>query len=903
MVRAVFSAQGNLTGTEENALVGLNDLLLVQGAGGAMLYAATRGDGWLSAFDVGDGAGQTSLADHWRIGAQYLQLETTDLVWRESGSSDQLFLAGLNSADMIGVTVGPTATAAPFGTGISLSAQGRNLRDFSEVALDANGQSGIAALRGGGLVNVSFGAGDVLNVSPIGGMGDLNNARATDVITSTHNGQTYAFASFGAEDSLSMFRQTANGEMQHITDISTADGLWVDRPSALAVSSASDGNLYLVSAASGSDSLSVLHVTENGMAPVDQIIDSQNTRFADASHVTSVTVKGQDFVLAAGSDSGLSLFAMLPGGRLQHIQSMEATVNAPLNGITALEAMATPDGIRIWAATEAAPFLSEFTVDMQTLGSSRIAAQGGGTLTGTGADDILIGQAGADQINGGNGNDILSDGGGQDGLRGGGGADVFILSQDGALDIIHDFQQGADRIDLTDFNQISGLGGLTITTRSYGADLRIGSETTEIHTANGLSLSADDFDFNTLITGGRIETDPGLYPDTTVDPRDAPDIPPEPEPTQTINPLVWHPAPDITFSRVGAHPVGTDRGEAIYRFGGDDHILGRGGDDTIQSGAGADSVNGDAGNDEIHGGGDDDLLLGDGGFDTIVGGDGNDTLSGGDHADSLSGGAGDDVVLGGDGFDQIYGGQGNDSVWAGAAPDRVYGGEGDDWLSAGSNFGTSVDGVWGEAGNDTIFGNAGFDYLNGGEGDDYIDGGHQADNLYGEGGNDTLIGDQGFDRLFGGEGDDFLSGGAAGDALFGQEGNDTLDGGAGDDRFFGGIGNDVIDGGSGVDTIHGGAGADTITGGAGDDLLFGDFNADCFVFADGHGHDRVADFETENAAEVLDLSGISSLNTFAEVMQAARQSGWDVVIETSATSSIRLIKTELQDLSEDDVTF
>lgn len=51
-------------------------------------------------------------------------------------------------------------------------------------------------------------------------------------------------------------------------------------------------------------------------------------------------------------------------------------------------------------------------------------------------------------------------------------------------------------------------------------------------------------------------------------------------------------------------------------------------------------------------------------------------------------------------------------------------------------------------------------------------------------------------------------------------------------------------GGAGRDTIIGGAGNDTIDGGAGDDWLTGGGGADLFVFAPGHGADRITDFRS-----------------------------------------------------------
>ncbi len=906
MARATFSNHGALGSAEEFGLVGVNDIKIVNGSGGPTMFAATRGDGWLSAYDLGNGPGGASLQQQWRIAPNLLQLETTDLVLRDVGGTQQLYMAGLNSAALTGVRLDSDGVGNAFDGGVSYTAPGRNLSGLSEMELIGDGANGLGALRSGGLVNISFGAGTTLNVSNINQGNAMQGMRANDITTTTHNGQTYAFVTYQGEDTVSMFRQAANGTMQHINDVGVSDGFWVDRPGALTVTSAADGQLYVVVAGSGSDSLSTFSVSPNGMVPVDHLIDSLGTRFADASHVTSVMLDGQNFVLAAGSDNGVSLFTVLPGGRLQHIDAMPAAANTPLRGITSIDAMATPDGIRFWVSTEGAPYLAEFSIALPNIGINLGASAAGSTLNGSVGDDVLAGASGADHLNGGFGNDIILDGAGQDVLRGDGGLDTFILVEDGARDVILDFQLGFDRIDLSDFSQTSGLGGMSIVSQSWGAEFRLGADVLEVRSADGSRLYAQDFNTMNLITGNRIQTDPALYPGGSGQAR------PDSNPGSIENPTgidpnslspEWQNEPNYALNRGSNDTGGTNGADLIQSGGQNDRLFGGLGNDTLQSGAGRDAVNGEGGNDSIDGGADADFLLGAAGFDTINGGDGNDTISGDTFADSISGGNGNDILLGGDGFDQIDGGAGNDRVWAGSSPDRIWGGEGDDWLSAGSNFGFSVDGVFGGAGNDTLFGNAGFDLLMGGDGDDVMDGGHQSDNLYGEDGNDILLGNLGFDRLFGGRGDDRIFGGDSGDGLFGQEGNDTMWGGEGGDRFFGGQGDDIIDGGTGNDTVYGGAGFDTIIGGDDNDLLFGSFNADEFMFSNGHGNDTIADFDAFNANEVLDFSNLVGFNRINDVRNAATQSGQDVLINTGSGSSIRLSKVNLNDLDENDFVF
>ncbi len=77
-------------------------------------------------------------------------------------------------------------------------------------------------------------------------------------------------------------------------------------------------------------------------------------------------------------------------------------------------------------------------------------------VTGTKFDDKLTGSSLADIINGGNGNDTITGGGGADTLSGGSGHDTFVytaVSDSGPdaahADLIKDFQDGQDKIDLS----------------------------------------------------------------------------------------------------------------------------------------------------------------------------------------------------------------------------------------------------------------------------------------------------------------------------------------------------------------------------------------------------------------------------------------------------------------------
>ena len=315
-------------------------------------------------------------------------------------------------------------------------------------------------------------------------------------------------------------------------------------------------------------------------------------------------------------------------------------------------------------------------------------------------------------------------------------------------------------------------------------------------------------------------------------------------------------------------------------------------------------VNGNAASNRITGADQSEIFNGGDGFDTIFAGAGNDRLDGGAKSDRLFGGAGNDAITGGAGADIMYGEAGNDTMNSGDDADRLYGGSGNDLLRAGWAFGTTVDGLWGDSGNDTLLGESGYDMLDGGTGNDLLDGGTQADNLYGQAGNDTLRGGQGHDRLFAGDGNDFARGGTENDGLFGGTGNDTLAGESGNDRMFGEVGEDRLDGGAGNDTLYGGASNDTLIGGTGNDVLLGNFNADTFVFADGHGRDTITDFHATNDLEKIDLSKVSAIVNMSDLVNNhMSQVGVNVVIDTGGGNSITLNSTNIADLDSADFIF
>ena len=897
MPRANFSAPITLGLQNSAASAGLTDLLVHEIDGEAFLYATTRAGGQVSTISLGGASGQAALLTSTVLSPVFTQLVDVDLAARHTADGVQLLFGGLFSdmvqgfeLDVSGAGLGEVQNAVALGT------EGFDAALLRELALTADGTTGLAALQSGALVQLDFAGSQVTSTQIMAGPQGVGG-HITELLVFTDEGATFALATRSGLDQLDLLRLDG-GQFSHETSVNVGDGVWFNAPGALAVADVGD-TTYVVVAGQDSNSLTVfaLDATGGTLTPVDHVLDTSDTRFSNPSQLEAFEVNGRSFLVASGDDAGLTVFEVLPEGRLHIVTSVAGSVDSPLTAISALEVVATASGARIFVATQSEPFLVEYDFNFSDLGPQITAAAGGGTVNGAATDDSLIGLDGNDTLHGGAGSDVLVDGAGEDTLWGGDGADTFILTRDGDRDRIMDFEIGVDRLDLTSLSALFDPNNIGVSLTSYGAELFVGGEVIELHVADGGALQLSDLGLDAFVGIDRVVIDPGpLVPPSG--------SPPHPEMPDAPDVAMFMVAPTFpNVSTMAQTYSGDGQADPITLGAGNDIVmLGRGAD-TADTGGGDDMIDGGAGNDTIFGGSGDDLIFGGVGFDVLEGGAGNDRLDGGSFADLINGGDGDDLIVGGAGFDNLNGGAGNDQLWGGTSPDRLSGGDGDDVLRAGSNFGWTVDGLSGGAGDDMLFGEAGFDLLDGGDGDDLLFGGAQADTLLGGAGADWLDGGAGFDRLFAGAGNDTLVGGQGTDALFGQWGDDLMSGGTERDRLWGGPGNDVLWGDSGDDELSGGSGFDWIDGGTGDDVMSGNFNADTFAFASGHGHDTVRDFDARNDLERIDLTLLDSLNNFDAVLAAAEQVGGDVLINTGDDSTILLLGVQLSDLDALDFIF
>ncbi|MDG3041565.1 calcium-binding protein [Roseicyclus marinus] len=850
---------------------GIRDLMVRETAGGPVLYAMSGPTGGLAAYGLGPGGG-LSLLDFTYFPADLASgvlggMAILDLpggphvVVAEDPQDRSLAAYALASSGTIEAQVTIGGISASNGAVLSLDQSGGSMLFL--------GNEGQASIRGYSVATglqlsaqFAFGATQAAYASSVFALETVTTGSADFLLGASLTGRGVSAYRIGAEGLVT----TGN--------LGVEEGIGIMTPTTLATADIGGRHFVLLGSAppdgiGQSGAITVMELRTNGsLVPVDHVLDTQETRFGMIQSLDVVTSNGVTYVVAAGGDDGLSLFVLLPTGRLVLLDQMTAGSAAGLEAVSALTAMADAAGLRVFVASEVRAGVTELSVATQDNGIVASAAAGGATLTGGALDDILIGGAGDDSLAGANGADILEDGAGRDTLSGGGGRDIYVLRADGQVDTIVSFERGNDRLDLSDWPFFYDPAGLSIQSTAVGALVTWRNETLVIETMNRRTLSEQD-------VRAAVLTGPQRRPMLA-----------EADPDSDLY-LVGTAGPDVLEGMGGR--------DTLFGEGGEDVLLGGAGEDALHGGVGDDTLDGGAQNDSLFGGDGADLLRGDAGFDRLDGGTGNDTLEGGPGNDQMFGGSGNDHLDGGDRNDRLVGGSGNDTLVGGAGGDILEGQSGNDSLLGG-------------LGNDRFWGSNGHDTLHGDEGDDRLFGGADRDVLYGGVGDDALDGGTQNDRLFGGDGADLLRGRAGFDMLDGGAGNDRLEGSAGNDQLFGGTGDDYLDGGDRHDRLEGGGGNDTLVGGRGTDALIGGADHDVFVFAPGHGKDRIEDFDATDPFERIDLSEITAATGFSDYSSfaatgAIRSVADGVLIATGGGNSILLLGVQLADLDDSDFVF
>ena len=871
MAQARIAGVGAVTSADLTALAGITDLEIVRNGTSTALVTTTRGGGALAAYDVGTTA-PARLIDSWALDPGTLAAEKPDIEFLGTDWGNLILSPGLAGSSLQGLTTGGKADGTFFGAKRMVTVAGAEAKDLGDVAMFDAGPHGIATLISGGLALVNASTESTLSLTPITLPAPLVGLRANALANRSFDGADFSVATFGDANGLVVLRTDTAGQITAQSSyLPDADSSWFSRPSDVALAEVA-GETFVLLAASGTGSLTVFALGNDAtLTPTDDVLDDAATAFARATVLETVSLSGRTFMIAAGSDPGFSVLELLPGDRLHHIQTFFPPADMALSNITDLAALAENGSIRLWVSQQSAPYLSEFRITFEALGSQLVAAPAGGALTGTGQDDNLIGRGGQDALSGGLGADLLFDGAGTDTLTGGQGRDIFVLAADGATDIITDFNPAEDRLDLSSFGTIRLHNELNLYARAWGVAVVIGSETLELRAATGTQLTVAS-----LTPTHFIGLDRRLpYSGTDFE-------------------ALISPASGITVREVVP--------ATISGTSGHDAMLGTGNADVLDGGDGNDTLDGGAGNDTLVGGMGNDTYLLSSTLDVVIeqASSGKDTLVipfsldlgqnsvayahvenmtlttgavnawgtgaanvivGNAAANALRGRGGNDKILGAGGNDKLDGGDGNDTLDGGAGNDTLVGWTGNDTYLLSSTLDVVIEQA--SSGKDTLVIPFSLDL-----GQNSVAYAHVenmtlttgAVNAWGTGAANVIVGNAAANALRGRGGNDKILAKAGNDKLDGGDGNDTLDGGVDNDTLVGWTGNDRLIGGVGNDRLEGGAGQDTLDGGLGRDLLHGgglDSSRDVFLFRDpkdsavGTSRDEISGFEAGH--DVIDL--------------------------------------------------
>ena len=809
--------------TQQRWLSNVTDLALAQ-TGGQWMVFAVNATGGLSSYRIGDPLAPLIRGQAAGFPANFTYHAQPRLTVLGQDGKTALMIGGMSGAGVAGLVVDDKGRLGSFGQLFPADKIGAKLSASSQIVTE-QGQFLVSARADRLTIEVN-------RISPDGRLSPVSSvdlpqpqgvaeASLDKIVMATVDGQHLLVAISGLGNFVSTHAIGANGMLGAGHIHTAAEGTGYDVPSDFAVLQVA-GRSFVVMAGNTSSSLSVFRLDKTGkLTATDHVLDELTTRFQSVTALATAVVDGRGYVIAGGADGGISVFTLLPDGRLLHLQTIVDTNAMTLGRVSAIEAVVIAGKIVLLVTSARETGMTQLVIDPGGIGKTAMA--GAGVAEGTDRDDLLVAASSTTQLRGGAGNDILVTGNANITLSGGSGADIFAVTRVDGRVVISDFEAGVDRLDLSMLGMIRSTWQLAFAPQAWGMRIVYGNSILEIRTRDGKGLVPSDF--------GN-----GMFPIAHYT-------------LPALDPVKVTPPP----STVGQWIFGTERADQLLGAGGPDQVQAGAGNDTVSAGAGNDSVQGGDGNDLLRGGSGNDLLQGQAGQDSLFGDEGNDSLLGQDGDDLLYGGLGGDILRGGGGNDRLYGGSDSDRLFGEAGHDTLSGEDGNDHLEdpEGNNH------LLGGAGNDTLIAGLGLDSLWGGDGDDLLQGGGGADGLDGQAGQDTLWGgagddrlqdlsghnlllgeagnDQlatgaGNDRLRGGSGRDVLRAGGGNDSLwgdddddhlFGEDGNDLLDGGAGQDLLDGGAGNDRLDGGQGNDTLQGQGGNDTLTDLSGDNRLMG----------------------------------------------------------------------------------
>jgi len=484
---------GTLGGADLSYVSGVTDLQFIWIDGSAYLYAATGVGGGATVFQIGSN-GEASLLEQHGFSFSDMASSTSQIEFLEIEGSLHFLPYGRFDWELTGYGLGADGGLEGVEQ-FSWGAGGMgNLTALSSICIDGTTYVYGANSNSTGFNLYSASASHELTLqTSYGSLSGTDTFDIVDLETTSVGGIDILLAVSEANQGITSYKINSTGNVEEVTVLQADENFPISAPTALTVGEVA-GKSYAVLASAGSSSLSVLEIKADGsLKPIDHVIDNLWTRFQNVTEIASAQVGDRLYVVVGGADDGLSLFTLLPNGSLVLLDSFADTNSSSLQNISAIAIEKVGDSLRIFATSETESGITQFDYDLSSLGLTVIGDGTSETLVGGSGDDLLDGNAGNDTLQGGAGSDILHDGAGVDSMTGGAGADLFVLNPDGMTDTITDFEAGIDSLDLSGFSMLYDTDQLTITSKSWGAEILYEGEITNVYRSGGGALDASHF--------------------------------------------------------------------------------------------------------------------------------------------------------------------------------------------------------------------------------------------------------------------------------------------------------------------------------------------------------------------------------------------------------------------------
>lgn len=499
-MRTELQLVANLIDDPSRQLLGLSDMEIVTVGTRTYLLAAGAADGGMSSFEIlsnGSLVSSDDIALSLSSGTEGVSHITTFSI----GGTTFVLPAGNFDDNQV---VYELDTDGNFIVSDSYTAPATFQNWLVTEAVDIGGNSflfgSIWAETGLFQFDIS-GTGDLIDpvLHPDSGVLYLGDVVA--IHTADLHGKTFLFVASGVDAGVHCYEVGAGGSLTLRYSLPPSEGGFSGIADIASIDVGGERS-FIVVASSGTDSLLVYRVSEGGkLQHVETLTDTAETRFAGVTAVETFEFEGRQYVLAAGSDDGVTLFEIDYRGRLKVLTTVEDTALLSLQNVTDIEVVEISGELHIFVSSGVESGITQFVLDLPGGANLIRGGESVDILNGTAADDTIFGHGLADELFGHDGDDRLVDGLGPDVLWGGAGADIFEFVKDNRTDWIMDYEIGIDRIDLSGYALLYNIADLVITSTANGATILVGEDKIRIESIDGTPITADMFAQDDFIFG------------------------------------------------------------------------------------------------------------------------------------------------------------------------------------------------------------------------------------------------------------------------------------------------------------------------------------------------------------------------------------------------------------------